>query len=132
MADRVSPARSLEYRQKMSIAKGGVGIIDESAAALHRRAKNREAIRLRLKLDRQAAIAHYGGSCACCGETQYEFLVFDHVNGGGRAHRREVRQTGHFASWLRRQNYPDYIQVLCANCNTAKAYYGGCPHKEVE
>src|SRR5690606_39680958 len=37
------------------------------------------------------AIMHYGGKCACCGESTYEFLCLDHSNGGGNQHRKEVK-----------------------------------------
>jgi len=82
------------------------------------------------------AIAAYGGGCACCGETEYAFMVFDHVAGGGMRERMKEyggvrgRSGGHrFLLWLRDNSYPDTIQVLCANCNMAKHFNpGGCPH----
>lgn len=83
---------------------------------------------------RAKAIAHYGGACACCGESESIFLTFDHVNGDGAAHRREMGYSGGHAIvfWLRKHNYPDTIQLLCYNCNMAKAFGRyGCPHKEV-
>jgi hypothetical protein len=78
------------------------------------------------------ALQHYGGQCACCGETEPAFLAIDHVNGGGNAHRREVgypKGGGAFFYWLRKHGYPDGYQVLCHNCNMAKTYLGVCPHQ---
>lgn len=82
---------------------------------------------------RMEALAHYGGKCACCGEAEPAFLVIDHIDGGGNKHRKEVfgRHEGHgpFIHWLWKNDFPPGFQVLCANCNTAKAYYPVCPHQ---
>jgi hypothetical protein len=68
-------------------------------------------------------------SCACCGEKEIVFLTIDHINGGGRKHRRETGYT-HLFDWLRHNNYPSGFQILCYNCNAAKAINGECPHKQ--
>src|SRR3990167_4100247 len=61
------------------------------------RHKNRERYnqlcadtRMRLRMQ---VMRHYGGDppmCACCGETELDFLTIDHINGGGRKHREVV------------------------------------------
>jgi len=71
-------------------------------------------------------ISHYGGKCKCCGEEQIEFLAIDHINEGGRKHRKSI--SGNIYLWIKDNNYPDDLQVLCHNCNSAKSYYGRCPH----
>lgn len=80
---------------------------------------------------RQQVIEHYSSteppSCACCGEDTPEFLVLDHIHGGGTAERRQFGRQ--LFAHLRRHGFPPGYQVLCANCNTAKAYRGGCPHQ---
>jgi len=77
-------------------------------------------------------MSHYGGKCACCGETEMAFLTIDHVNGDGAAHRRELRAAGGtLYRWLQKNDYPqgDY-QCLCMNCNFAKSKnFWGCPHE---
>lgn len=78
---------------------------------------------------RLETIARYGGCCICCGETQFEFLSFDHINGNGKAHRKITGKGNTFVRWLIRNNYPDDIQILCHNCNLAKGFYGMCPHQ---
>lgn len=84
---------------------------------------------LRLK-----AFEMYGGQiCTCCGETQYEFLCIDHINGGGNQHRTlaigDKKCAGSkMCRWLKTNNYPEGYQVLCHNCNMAKGFYGYCPH----
>lgn len=102
----------------------------ETAAAY--RAANRERRNAqrsaRGKVLRLQAIQAYGGKCVCCGEKERAFLVFDHVNDDGAEHRKIV-SSAHMPWWLARNDYPDTIQLLCANCNTAKQWSpGGCPH----
>lgn len=84
------------------------------------------------------ALIKYGPGCMCCGEDREPFLVIDHVDGGGNAHRQVVvggkngaRAGGgpYFYRWLRLNGYPSGFQVLCANCNMAKDRPGGCPHQ---
>lgn len=78
---------------------------------------------------REAAIAAYGGNCRCCGESTYEFLSLDHIDGGGSKHRRELGNRNIY-DWLHANNYPPIaLQVLCHNCNLAKGFYGACPHE---
>lgn len=81
--------------------------------------KNRK---LRLK-----CIEHYGGKCTCCGEENWAFLEFDHINNDGNEHRKSYKD---LVSWIVKNNYPDNIQLLCCNCNKAKGLYGVCPHQK--
>ena len=90
---------------------------------------DKEKLRLwgwNLKID---AIKRYGGKCSCCGITEPKFLAIDHINGNGNTHRKEI---GHIriGLWLKRNNYPAGFQVLCHNCNMAKAFWKICPHRE--
>ncbi len=91
------------------------------------RAGNR-AWRLNTKV---AALRHYGGVCACCGEDDVRFLTFDHIDGGGRKHLAEVHAKGRLVMWLRDNGYPSGFQVLCFSCNSGRAINGGvCPHQD--
>ena len=73
-------------------------------------------------------IRAYGGKCTCCGETHFELLQIDHVNGGGRQHRK--RLTIHMSAHLRKLGYPKKgYRLLCSNCNSSLGLYGYCPHK---
>ena len=70
--------------------------------------------------------------CACCGENSHiEFLALDHVkNRKSVGHKRNV-DTGHrLRLWAKKNGYPNTLQVLCHNCNTAKGENGICPHKQ--
>jgi hypothetical protein len=68
--------------------------------------------------------------CQCCGEAHLEFLSLDHVNNDGNTHRREIGAGGTaLYRWAKKNSYPPSLQVLCSNCNWAKARYGECPHE---
>jgi hypothetical protein len=78
---------------------------------------------------RRTAIEAYGSACKCCGEMYDPFLTFDHVNENGNSHRKSLGGSGmvKLQMWLRRNNYPPTIQVLCANCHIAKSKGMPCP-----
>lgn len=83
---------------------------------------------------RQEVLLHYSDGelkCKCCGEKEYKFLSIDHINGGGNQHRKSLGSK-YIYSWLKQNGYPDGYQVLCHNCNMAKAFYKICPHQEVK
>lgn len=73
-----------------------------------------------------------GSVCVNCGEADRMFLEIDHVANDGRQHREKVnykwsvddkRATSmhprHYLKYL--QDNPDGLQILCCNCNKAKA-----------
>src|SRR4029077_6437328 len=97
-------------------------------AAIHKTnpGKLQAAVRRCIRKVRLEVMAHYGGKCACCGETYDPFLCIDHVNGGGNAHRRQNKILSGFQTyfWLRKNGYPKEFRVLCWNCNAARAYFG--------
>jgi hypothetical protein len=87
------------------------------------RAFNREA--------RLETIHAYGGHCSCCGETHWEFLTLDHINGGGKRHQKLAGGRMGIYRQLKAQNWPkDTFRLLCYNCNCARSHYedGICPH----
>lgn len=69
--------------------------------------------------------------CSCCSESHIEFLVIDHIDGGGTQHRKDNKLTGgfHLYGWLKKNNYPKGFRVLCDNCNMSRGRYGYCPHE---
>lgn len=77
---------------------------------------------------RMEAIHAYGDRCDCCGEDDPAFLAIDHVNGGGKLHRKSI--TSNIYRWLNKNGYPKdgRFRLLCHNCNLAKGFYGSCPH----
>ncbi len=92
------------------------------------RLKNNRKIRRQTL--RQEVLNHYGAICSCCGESHIEFLTIDHVNNDGAAHKRVVgRDTYLIHRWIKLNNYPPTIRVLCYNCNCVRNSYGYCPHE---
>ena len=87
--------------------------------------------RRRLKME---VIAAYGGKCACCGETAFEFLSIDHID-GRLVHERRGRTRYqfdgiHLYRRLKSEGWPkDRYRLLCMNCNFAVGKYGYCPHE---
>lgn len=73
-------------------------------------------------------IDHYGGKCACCGETELAFLTVDHINNDGNDHRKRIGGSSRFYENIIKAGFPDDLQILCWNCNEAKRLLGHCPH----
>ena len=81
--------------------------------------------RLRLEM-----IKAYGGRCACCGESKWEFLELDHTNGDGASHRKSIKGCS-ISKHLKKRGYPkEGYRLLCSNCNLSRARYGYCPHQK--
>ena len=80
---------------------------------------------------REKVFSYYGKKCACCGESEMEFLGIDHINGGGARHKKNVGHGVQFIKWIIKNNFPDDLQILCHNCNVAKSNKKEfiCPHK---
>jgi len=101
---------------------------DKTYCALHAVEVRRRTREEQRRLKREV-LTHYGGCrCACCGESEIQFLSIDHIHGGGTQHRKQIGRRSMYA-WLKKQGYPDGFQVLCMNCNFAKGSFGQCPHE---
>ena len=95
--------------------------------------RNRERILREGREERLEVVKAYGGKCICCGETEIKFLALDHKNNDGARHRKEIGLWGgKMYRWAKKNNYPNLLQVLCHNCNLAKAFHGKCPHQKRE
>ena len=69
--------------------------------------------------------------CNCCGETIMEFLAVDHVKGRKHLPENEKHLTSKsLLPFLIKNNFPEDYQILCHNCNSAKGFYGKCPHEK--
>ena len=92
-------------------------------------AKYRDKLIERRRSRRMEVLQHYGGLCDCCGESKFEFLQIDHINGNGNKHRKEMAIRGdNIYSWLKNNKYPSGFRILCADCNFSIGMYGYCPH----
>jgi len=63
-------------------------------------------------------IQHYSkgkNCCELCGFSNMDALSIDHISGGGRKHRKELKGQ-HIEHWLIRNNFPDGYRILCMNC----------------
>ena len=75
-------------------------------------------------------VSHYGGRCACCGESNIDLLTIDHIYGSGTKHVKGLGGWKNFYRWLKHNNFPSGYQVLCHNCNDGRHINGGvCLHK---
>ena len=78
---------------------------------------------------RDIVLKHYGNKCNCCGENKKEFLAIDHINNDGYLQRKKFKFNNRY-NWIIKNKFPKDLQILCHNCNLAKAFYGKCPHKK--
>lgn len=97
---------------------------------------NRDTMRAWYQRLRLQVIDHYTNGtrkCMCCGYSGAEFLTIDHVGNDGNDHRHNsgIKPGVKLFKYIINNNYPSTFQILCWNCNCAKAYYGNgvCPHK---
>ena len=74
---------------------------------------------------KKKVVDHYGGKCVQCGMAKLQCLELDHINNDGAKHRKSIglnntRGGSSFYRWIIKNNYPDLLQVLCANCHAIK------------
>jgi hypothetical protein len=98
---------------------------DECRKALIR-GQNRE---LKAKL-----IAGYGSVCECCGDSTFEFMTIDHIDGtGGLLRQTSDKGSAKLFRRLIREGFPrGTYRLLCMNCNWARGVWGYCPHEKAE
>lgn len=105
----------------------GLGSVCKPCNAQLAKAGNKRARdKLRLQI-----LTHYGNGvarCVCCGEDLLEFLVLDHINGGGGTERKKY--PGYLWIRLRKLGFPPGYRTLCSNCNHSYGRYGYCPHQK--
>lgn len=95
-----------------------------------KREKKNSRTRARVRDLKREVFSAYGGKCACCGESIFEFLSIDHINGDGEAHRNEIGLGLQFWGWIKKNNFPSTLRVLCFNCNCAIGFFCSCPHQD--
>lgn len=82
---------------------------------------------------RSEVFAHYGTACACCGESEEEFLTLDHIANDGALERKVQGNSSLY--WRVRKafnatgTWPIGLQTLCYNCNCSKGKLGVCAHE---
>jgi hypothetical protein len=85
---------------------------------IRRKSQANYSERLRLQ-----ALKVYGNVCTNCGEARNRYLTFDHIQNDGCDERKEhpCRKGVKLYKYLV-DEVPTNIQILCFNCNCAKAY----------
>ena len=78
--------------------------------------------------------------CWCCGENFHiDFLAVDHITGRKEMDSElKLVKLGYSSSmvgttlltWIIKNNFPEGFKILCHNCNSAKGFYGKCPHEK--
>jgi hypothetical protein len=68
--------------------------------------------------------------CVCCGNSDFDVLCLDHINGNGEKHRKEIGGIGQMLRWTKKNGYPEGFRILCANCNQSLGKFGYCPHEK--
>ncbi len=110
-----------DNREKLLIKKRNYDLSHKEEASIKNKKHN--------SLIKEKIFDHYGRICKCCGETEPEFLSIDHIDGGGRKHRKKIG-SGNFYRWIVKNNFPEDFQTLCFNCNCSKGFFGKCPHEK--
>lgn len=82
---------------------------------------------------REELLLHYSGGdyihCVCCGETRWEFMSLDHINGDGQKERESYSSANTYWASFRKRGFPPGYRTLCHNCNLAHGFFGYCPHE---
>ena len=129
--------KAREYGRKQRISRKGANVCAVCKEPLDNLTtwcnKCREKVKIAGKFRRdrikELVIRTYGGKCACCAESRIEFLSIDHKYNDGNIDRKEHGLSGNsIYVRIRDSGFPEHLQVLCYNCNMAKAFYGNCPH----
>lgn len=94
------------------------------------KARTTKNAKARLRAARDAVLSMYGGKCKCCGVDERCFLNVDHINGGGRRHKRQFANDLVYYRWLVVLGKPRAgFRLLCFNCNFGYYVMGVCPHQ---
>jgi hypothetical protein len=92
--------------------------------------------RAKYRLEALTGIADGKPVCKCCGDARIWSLCFDHIDGGGTAHRRANKNNPTYrlvrAEYRQLGYWPTHrYQILCATCNHGKRVNNNiCPHTE--
>lgn len=86
-----------------------------------------EVEKTRRRVAKLEAFNHYTNNnikCLDCGKNDIRVLQIHHMNNDGAKHRKEMN-SGNASLWLKKYNFPEGYQILCANCHLLK-------HREIE
>lgn len=97
--------------------------------------KTRHLRQAKLRKMKSDIFTYYGNKCVCCGIDNPKFLTIDHIYNDGhileKSGKTRLAGTTIYPKIVK-NNYPNYYQLLCWNCNCGKAYNNNiCPHKTI-
>ena len=125
----------LYYRENKDRIRVRKRVTEAKRLDFYREMRRRNQSKRRIQA-RRLVIGHYSQGtyrCACCGESQYDFLELDHINGGGGRENLQLFGGRSVSSalfcWLVTNGFPPGYQILCANCNRSKGKHGTCVHR---
>lgn len=78
---------------------------------------------------RTECIEQYGGKCKCCKNPNKKYLQLDHIHNDGALHRKTIGKKSLYV-WAKNNNFPDILQLLCANCHQAKTTNNPCTEED--
>ena len=106
------------YCARLAKRKSTANFSEEQKEARHVYMK--KYMRAKLPELKKIVYDHYGNSCTKCAENNIHKLTIEHI-GGVRSHYRHPsgkRKRGlNLFRLIIKENFPDYITVLCFNCN---------------
>jgi hypothetical protein len=82
----------------------------------------------RNQLAKMDVLNRYGAVCICCSESDPDKLVMDHINSGGSKEKKSYPSRNVYLFLKGKEPDRNKFQVLCQNCNQAKAFLGQCSH----
>jgi len=81
---------------------------------------------------RNLVLTKLGGKCECCGESNFDFLSVDHIDGAGGKERKSGLRYDKLYAAIIKDKYKNIenLRLLCFNCNYALGAYGFCAHNQ--
>lgn len=120
--DKNNPITAKAFREKnrerIKIWKRGYRIKNgDKCKESNRRTRNK----LKFKVLSHYSVFTCKPMCAVpgCLVSDLDMLCIDHINGGGKAHRKKIGNA-YVYRWLAANNFPEGYQVLCFNHNAKK------------
>lgn len=109
--------------QKAAFKRGGLC----GAHAAHQSALRKQYC-VELKKE---VFTQYGSKCSCecgCTESNFGLLTIDHIEGRKKMNHSRSMSGWTLYCWIRKNNYPNSLRLLCYNCNCSRGHLGTCGH----
>jgi len=111
-------------QQKQQQRKEYMKVYQKAYYPKHKELYKKRSKEYRIRIRYEVLSLYSGGKpkCNTCGEERMACLSFDHINGGGASHRRQIglHASTTYYNWLKDNYNPKEFQVLCMNCQFIK------------